>query len=104
MLTKILQILGFMFISWFILIFTISAFLNWNYWIENIRDFFYGLKTWQKKVPVYRDIGNNQFSNLFAFMFPIERYEWKKRETPKIITQIKKWYNGKIKCKNNKRI
>lgn len=48
-----------------------------------IKDFFYGLFTWQKKVPVYRDIGNNQFSNVLASMFPIHHYEWRKRGTLK---------------------
>jgi hypothetical protein len=54
-----------------------------------IKDFFYGLFTWQKKVPVYRDIGNNQFSNVFAAMFPVDHYEWVKRGTLK--EEIKEW-------------
>lgn len=54
-----------------------------------VKDFFYGLFTWQKKVPVYRDIGNNQFSNLFATMFPVHHYEWVKRGTLK--EEIKEW-------------
>ena len=48
-----------------------------------IKDFFYGLFTWQKKVPVYRDIGDNQFSNVLASMFPVHHYEWVKRGTLK---------------------
>lgn len=55
-----------------------------------IKDFFYGLFTWQKKVPVYRDIGNNQFSNVFAAMFPVHHYEWIKRGTLK--EEIKGWF------------
>ena len=58
-----------------------------------IKDFFYGLFTWQKKVPVYRDIGNNQFSNVFAAMFPVDHYEWKKMKTP--IQWIKEKFNIK---------
>ena len=58
-----------------------------------IKDFFYGLFTWQKKVPVYRDIGNNQFSNIFAAMFPVHHYEWVKRGTLK--EEIKEWFNKK---------
>ena len=54
-----------------------------------IKDFFYGLFTWQKKVPVYRDIGDNQFSNVFAAMFPVDHYEWVKRGTLK--EEIKEW-------------
>ena len=54
-----------------------------------IKDFFYGLFTWQKKVPVYRDIGNNQFSNLLASMLPVHHYEWRKRGTLK--EEIKEW-------------
>ena len=54
-----------------------------------VKDFFYGLFTWQKKVPVYRDIGNNQFSNIFAAMFPVDHYEWVKRGTLK--EEIKEW-------------
>ena len=55
-----------------------------------IKDFFYGLFTWQKKVPVYRDIGNNQFSNILAAMFPVDHYEWVKRGTLK--EEIKEWF------------
>lgn len=55
-----------------------------------IKDFFYGLFTWQKKVPVYRDIGNNQFSNVLAAMFPVDHYEWVKRGTLK--EEIKEWF------------
>ena len=55
-----------------------------------IKDFFYGLFTWQKKVPVYRDIGNNQFSNVLAAMFPVHHYEWAKRGTLK--EEIKEWF------------
>ena len=56
-----------------------------------IKDFFYGLFTWQKKVPVYRDIGDNQFSNVFAAMFPVHHYEWVKMKTP--IQWIKEKFN-----------
>ena len=55
-----------------------------------IKDFLYGLFTWQKKVPVYRDIGNNQFSNILAAMFPVDHYEWVKRGTLK--EEIKEWF------------
>lgn len=41
-----------------------------------------------KKVPIYRINGSNQFSELFSWCFP-HHYEWRKRETPKIITKIK---------------
>ena len=54
-----------------------------------IKDFFYGLFTWQKKVPVYRDIGDNQFSNVLASMFPVHHYEWVKRGTLK--EEITEW-------------
>jgi hypothetical protein len=56
--------------------------------LRSIKDFFYGLFTWQKKVPIYRINGSNQFSELFSWCFP-HHYEWRKRETPKIITKIK---------------
>ena len=62
-----------------------------------IKDFFYGLFTWQKKVPVYRDIGNNQFSNVFASMFPVHHYEWVKRGTLK--KEIKEWLFKRFKRK-----
>ena len=55
---------------------------------SDIKDFFYGLFTWQKKVPVYRDIGNNQFSNVLAAMFPIDHYEWQPREIPNWIKKL----------------
>jgi hypothetical protein len=40
-------------------------------------------------VPVYRDIGDNQFSNVLASMFPVHNYEWVKRGTLK--EEIKEW-------------
>ena len=58
--------------------------------LSDIKDFFYGLFTWQKKVPVYRDIGNNQFSNVLAAMFPVDHYEWVKRGALK--EEIKEWF------------
>jgi hypothetical protein len=85
-----LEIMGLIFVSMFGLAF-IGAFIF--FWIPEIKDFFYGLFTWQKKVPVYRDIGNNQFSNVFAAMFPVDHYEWVKRGTLK--EEIKEWFNKK---------
>lgn len=92
-----LEIMGLIFVSMFGLAF-IGAFIF--FWIPEIKDFFYGLFTWQKKVPVYRDIGNNQFSNVLAAMFPVHHYEWVKRGTLK--EEIKEWfikkkYHGKRK-------
>ena len=85
-----LEIMGLIFVSMFGLAF-IGVFIF--FWIPEIKDFFYGLFTWQKKVPVYRDIGNNQFSNVFAAMFPVDHYEWVKRGTLK--EEIKEWFNKK---------
>jgi hypothetical protein len=83
-----LEIMGLIFVSMFGLVF-IGAFIF--FWIPKIKDFLYGLFTWQKKVPVYRDIGNNQFSNVFAAMFPVDHYEWRKMKTP--IQWIKEKFN-----------
>jgi hypothetical protein len=83
-----LEIMGLIFVSMFGLAF-IGAFIF--FWIPEIKDFLYGLITWQKKVPVYRDIGNNQFSNVFAAMFPVDHYEWRKMKTP--IQWIKEKFN-----------
>lgn len=83
-----LEIMGLIFVSMFGLAF-IGAFIF--FWIPKIKDFFYGLFTQQKKVPVYRDIGNNQFSNVFAAMFPVDHYEWVKMKTP--IQWIKEKFN-----------
>jgi len=82
-----LEIMGLIFVSMFSLAF-IGAFIF--FWIPEIKDFLYGLFTWQKKVPVYRDIGNNQFSNVFAAMFPVDHYEWVKRKSLK--EEIKEWF------------
>jgi hypothetical protein len=82
--------MGLIFVSMLGLAF-IGAFIF--FWIPEIKDFFYGLFTWQKKVPVYRDIGNNQFSNVFAAMFPVDHYEWVKRG--KLKEEIKEWFNKK---------
>jgi hypothetical protein len=74
----------------FIILFGIAFCICFYYFIlPDIKDFLYGLFTWQKKVPVYRDIGNNQFSNVFAAMFPVDHYEWVKRGTLK--EEIKEW-------------
>jgi hypothetical protein len=85
-----LEIMGLIFVSMLGLVF-IGVFIF--FWIPEIKDFFYGLFTWQKKVPVYRDVGNNQFSNVFAAMFPVHHYEWVKRGTLK--EEIKEWFNKK---------
>ena len=82
-----LEIMGLIFVSMLGLAF-IGAFIF--FWIPEIKDFLYGLFTWQKKVPVYRDIGNNQFSNVLAAMFPVHHYEWVKRGTLK--EEIKEWF------------
>lgn len=84
----IIQIFGWAFLILFIIVFITYLCLNWKDMFGGIRDFFYGLFTWQKKVPIYRITGSNQFSELFDLMFP-HHYEWRKRETPKIITKIK---------------
>ena len=80
-----LEILGLVFVS--MLAFSLT-FVFIFLWSSDIKDFFYGLFTWQKKVPVYRDIGNNQFSNVFAAMFPVDHYEWQPREIPSWIKRI----------------
>ena len=84
----IVQIFGWIFLS--LLVIGIITYLcfNWKDMFVSIKDFFYGLFTWQKKVPIYRITGGNQFSELFNWMSP-HHYEWRKRETPKIITKIK---------------
>ena len=94
---EVLEILGWIavgFVSFFIIgclfVKLLINILFFNELIKNpIKDFFYGLFTWQKKVPVYRDIGNNQFSNMLAAMFPVDHYEWVKRGTLK--EEIKEW-------------
>ena len=84
----------FIFYHWLFICKLLINILFFDELIKNpIKDFFYGLFTWQKKVPVYRDIGNNQFSNLFAAMFPVHHYEWVKRGTLK--EEIKEWFNKK---------
>lgn len=94
---EVLEILGWIavgFVSFFIIgclfVKLLINILFFNELVKNpIKDFFYGLFTWQKKVPVYRDIGNNQFSNVLAAMFPVDHYEWVKRGTLK--EEIKEW-------------
>lgn len=94
----ILEILGWIavgFVSFFIIgcLFAklLINILFFDELIKNpIKDFFYGLFTWQKKVPIYRDIGNNQFSNVLAAMFPVHHYEWVKRGALK--EEIKEWF------------
>ena len=80
-----LEIMGLIFVSMFGLAF-IGAFIF--FWIPEIKDFFYGLFTWQKKVPVGRDIGNNSISNMLAFLCPVDHYEWRPREIPKWIKKL----------------
>ena len=84
----IVQIFGWIFLSLLIIGFITYLYFNWKDMLESIKDFFYGLFTWQKKVPIYRITGGNQFSELFNLMTP-HHYEWSKRETLKIITKIK---------------
>ena len=80
-----LEILGLIFVSMlafsltFIFIFLLGS---------DIKDFFYGLFTWQKKVPVGRDIGNNSISNVLAFLGPVDHYEWQPREIPNWIKKL----------------
>lgn len=83
-----LEIMGLIFVSMLGLAF-IGAFIF--FWIPEIKDFLYGLFTWQKKVPVGRDIGNNSISNMLAFLCPIDHYEWVKMKTP--IQWIKEKFN-----------
>ena len=84
----IIQIFGWIFLALLVIGFVAYICLNWKDMLESIKDFFYGLFTCQKKVPIYRITGSNQFSELFSWIFP-HHYEWRKRETPKIITKIK---------------
>jgi len=90
----IIQIFGWFFLILLVIALIICICLNWKDILRDFKDFFYGLFTWQKKVPIYRITGSNQFSELFDWMFP-HHYEWRKRETPKIITKIK----NKLKIK-----
>ena len=84
----IIQIFGWIFLVLLAIVLIMYICLNWKDMLGDIRDFFYGLFTWQKKVPIYRINGSNQFSELFSWLSP-HHYEWRKRETPKIITKIK---------------
>lgn len=84
----IIQIFGWIFLVLIVIVFIICICLNWKDMLGGIRDFFYGLFTWQKKVPIYRINGSNQFSELFSWFSP-HHYEWSKRKTPKIITKLK---------------
>lgn len=80
----------------FIILLGIAFCIFFYYFIlPDIKDFLYGLFTWQKKVAVGRDIGNNSISNMFAFLFPVDHYEWHKRETPKWIEKLKKIFKLK---------
>ena len=90
----IIQIFGWFFLVLLTITVIICICLNWKDMVGSIKDFFYGLFTWQKKVPIYKISGSNQFSELFSWIFP-DHYEWRKRETPKIITKIK----NKLKIK-----
>ena len=90
----IIQIFGWFFLVLLTIAVIICICLNWKDMVGSIKDFFYGLFTWQKKVPIYKISGSNQFSELFSWIFP-DHYEWRKRETPKIITKIK----NKLKIK-----
>ena len=90
----IIQIFGWLFLVLLVIAFITYLCLNWKNMLGSIMDFFYGLFTWQKKVPIYRINGSNQFSELFSWLFP-HHYEWRKRETPKIITKIKNMLKNK---------
>ena len=80
-----LEIMGLIFVSMLAFSLTfIFIFLCWS----DIKDFFYGLFTWQKKVPVGRDIGNNSISNMLAFLCPVDHYEWQPREIPNWIKKL----------------
>lgn len=92
----VIQIFGWIFLVLFIIALITCICLNWKNMLESIKDFFYGLFTWQKKVPIYKISGSNQFSELFDWIFP-HHYEWRKRETPKIITKIKDMLKNKCK-------
>ena len=84
----IIYIFGWIFLALLVICFVAYICFNWKDIMINIKEFFYGLFTWQKKVPIYRITGSNQFSELFSWIFP-HHYEWRKRETPKIISKIK---------------
>lgn len=92
----IIYIFGWIFLALFIIGFITCLYFNWKDMLGSIKDFFYGLFTWQKKVPIYKISGSNQFSELFSWIFP-DHYEWRKRETPKIITMIKNLLKNKRK-------
>jgi len=84
----VIQIFGWIFLSQLVIGFIAYLCFNWKDILVSIKEFFYGLFTWQKKVPIYRLSGSNQFSELFSLMSP-HHYEWRKRETPKIIRLYK---------------
>lgn len=54
--------------------------------------FFYGLFTWQKRVPVYVLTGNSFMIDLLDMSRP-DHYEWRKMKTP--IQWIKEKFNIK---------
>ena len=55
-----------------------------------IKDFFYGLFTWQKRVPVYVLTGNSFMTDWLDMLIP-DHYEWRKMKTP--IQWIKEKFN-----------
>ena len=61
----IVQIFGWIFLSLLVIGFITYLYFNWKDMLGSIKDFFYGLFTWQKKVPIYRITSGNQFSELF---------------------------------------
>ena len=58
--------------------------------IKFIGRFFYGLFTWQKRVPVYVLTGNSFMTDWLDMMIP-DHYEWRKMKTP--IQWIKEKFN-----------
>lgn len=90
----IIEIVGWIFSVLFVIALITCLCLNWKDMLGSVRDFFYGLFTWQKKVPIYRITGSNQFTELFDWMIP-HHYEWRKREIPKVITKLKKLLKNK---------
>ena len=102
MFLRILEILGWMLLGQVVLILTFYVLISWDGWMKDLKNFFYGLWTWQERKPVYRDIGNNQFENLFAWLSPVDHWEWVKRKTPKFIRKIKIWYNKTFQKKHSK--
>ena len=74
-----------------LVLYVLSVIVFWDYHKTKWHDFFYGLFTWQEKVPIYNMRGNSFFIQWMSMWWP-DHYEWKKRKP----------FFEYLKCKINK--